>query len=239
VRRAYDEYGNLVETGYYDRHEQLVAVLGKVARITASYSEDGLLKARASYGVGGRLVADPYGVARYEFTYDEQGNRTGETFFDPEGNAVRCRMGYARAAFSFEEDGRLVKSRFYDEKGKQLATQVVVQEATSSRAPGVAPLEKGDVIVSYAGRKIDNVQQLINLKRAEDFGRPDRPLEVQRNGEPLTLAVPSGPLNRASSWRAFRQLGPAVAPRPFGTQMLVSVSLQGATLETHAVADEE
>src|SRR5262249_51441530 len=61
VRRAYDEYGNLVETGYYDRHEQLVAVLGKVARITASYSEDGLLKARASYGAGGRLVADPYG----------------------------------------------------------------------------------------------------------------------------------------------------------------------------------
>src|SRR5262249_39222956 len=137
--------------------------------------------------------------------YDDAGNLTRLAFVGPEDGPFVGHQGYAWAEYSYDAQGSLTGSRYLDAKGNPVRTQVIVlapllfssvRAFTDRKEP---PFKRGDVLVGYAGKKIVCARQFFELKRNEDFDREEREVRILREGQAMTVKIPSGPLQLRSS----------------------------------------
>ena len=138
------------------------------------------------------------GISRYRFAYDQQGNRASEAFFDAEDAPVAGLTGYARATYRYDQGGNLTEWQFFGPGGEAVATRVVVRGRDVPVGPMPTPdmptvlLEKGDVVVRYAGVAISSTRQLHDMKRREDSDRAPREAVVVRGGKQVKVMLPAG-----------------------------------------------
>jgi serine protease Do len=76
--------------------------------------------------------------------------------------------------------------------GLQRVRGARINEVTPNSPAAAAPLLPNDVILEYAGVRVENDSHLINLVNLTEVGR-DIPLVVYRDHKPLRMTVKVGP----------------------------------------------
>src|SRR5262249_8305044 len=143
------------------------------------------------------------------------------------------------AEYTYDAQGSLTGSRYLDKEGKPVRTQVIVQlpRLFSSARGGLdrteLPFRRGDILVGYAGKKIVCARQFFELKSIEDFDREEQEVQILREGQPVTVKIPSGPVQLRST-RIVRMRGAATLLRPDPNLLPTLLGL-----ETVAVKKEE
>lgn len=71
--------------------------------------------------------------------------------------------------------------------------RIVVGSVIETSAADQAGFQRGDIVMSYDGQRIWNGQELTELRSAGESGAPTS-VEVMRDGVPMTLTIPRGPM---------------------------------------------
>jgi hypothetical protein len=226
IKRTYDEHGYCTDRARFDVEGKPTTGNGEVFRTAWRYDGQGRLTEVATVGADGKPAAGRNGVARSTRAYDDRGNVTAEAFFGADDQPTHGRFGYCRAVFTYDAENRLTGSTYLDRAGTPVRTQVVYN-GERRQLLGGGGFRAGDVLVSYDGKELRCARALLRLKRQEPRAAEPKELRILRDGQPLTLRVPTGPIPG---------LGGFAAP-PLGVPPTTSPGRleQGSDLETWAV----
>jgi hypothetical protein len=174
-------------------------------------TKEGFAKKVAEYDANSNLVKEAYfglrdepaysdGVHEAKMTYNERGNRIEEAYFDETGSPTANQDGVARWTAKYSEDGNLLDKTYFDRDGNPVAVELYVDEVQPGGQAKEAGLIKGDVLVSYDGKAVRNLEELrtqINMP-----GDTLRELIVSRNGRRLSFKMKPGVMGIGLKTRA-------------------------------------
>jgi YD repeat-containing protein len=205
VKAKYDEQGNLIELATFDAEGKAKANRQGVARTTWGYDEFGNLAEAATFGSRGKLVANDNGVAKHTRRFDTRYNLMEERFYGADEELTLGSVGYARAEYEYDREDNITKSRYFDTEGKPVKTGVVwlysadrILPLTDAKVPRP---ERGDVIVRYDGEDVYCARLFAQRKQREEQGTGLKEVHILREGEAMTLRIPSGVLRRDDFFR--------------------------------------
>jgi YD repeat-containing protein len=187
VTTRYDQRDQVIETTLSDVTNRKWAQrffdeLGKVLRTTVFL-----------YQNEQTIVHFGRAVAWLTRTIDDRNRVVEEAYHGSDGRLVRNRRGYARSTIAYAARGAAART-YFDVDGKPVATRVVVLEVTPATQAQRLKIRPGDVLVSYDGRPLKEVNDLpVWPPGAPRTGGP-RKLVILRKGNTITVEVAPGPL---------------------------------------------
>jgi hypothetical protein len=219
----YDRSNNLVEVAFYDANSNLIAQSDGYAIVRSKFDSRNNVIESTYYGPDGKPVLTTRGYAAIRMQYDKQDHLTASTYFDQAGKPVcldaiysrYCEMVFAydnlgrtestqymdldghaqiTALFSFDDKGNATGAHYTGRNGEVLEYRETVLKVT----PGTQSeklLRQGDIVMSYAGTRIDTPETLPRLTR-EALGDL-RDLQILRNGKLISLKVKPGTIGYA------------------------------------------
>jgi hypothetical protein len=179
-----DSQGNLTEERALEASGRLVWRLHYTSPMTAQYTDP----------QGFPTPRTPSGAAYVRFVWSEEGWPREIWHLDRLGRPAPDRNGSARLTFGYNAHDHEVDQAAFDLAGKPVPLQVVIDQVTPALQADRLGLQRGDVLVKYAGNLIRNGQRFLYDRWLEQPGEPARDLEVLRRGTPLTVAVSPGAL---------------------------------------------
>jgi len=136
--------------------------------------------------------------------YDERGEEIEEAYFDETGRPTTNKNGIARWTTNHSE-GAPADIEYFDRDRNSIAVQVYVSEVVPGGQAKEVGLVEGDVLVSYDGKPVRNVQDIPTWVNTP--GETLRELIVSRNDRRISFKVKPGKIGIAMDTRA----APAVA----------------------------
>jgi hypothetical protein len=192
-RQAFDERGNRIELDFFGADGNPTLNNEGIARITYNYDTRGNEVRRAFFGVDGKSTLINVGYASSRQAFDERGNRIELDYFGTDGKPIVIPMGFAKIAYSFDDVGREIRATYFDAQGREISMQVVVRsvmKGTTAERIGLVP---GDRILSYDGKRLSSVTQLVDMV-TDASGATRRRLVIRRGSEELSFEVGAGRL---------------------------------------------
>lgn len=110
-KNEYDEFGNCVQTRYYNSQQEPY-LKGSTACITQYRYEGFRLIEQIYSGVSGKMEEGPNGYAKVSIKYDERGNVVEVLYFD-ESNSLR-RRSYAKVEKGYNSRGQITREAYYN-----------------------------------------------------------------------------------------------------------------------------
>lgn len=116
--------------------------------------------------------------------------------------ALQNDQNQARTSSAADQLRAKIGDEYYERylKANNRSTSVSVGSILESSPGEIAGLQTGDRIVRYAGERVFNVRDLNNLTVQGTVGESIL-LEVERNGTPVQLTIPRGPVGINTSRR--------------------------------------
>lgn len=116
---TFDKLGGLCEEYFLNEKEELIPIVGGIARIVNEYDSKGRECSTLYYGTDNKLCLHPEdGYAKYIIEYDEYGNRTNEAFYGINDELVDCRYGYAQNTTVYNTNGMLTSDVYRNAIGE-------------------------------------------------------------------------------------------------------------------------
>ncbi len=127
VTYKYDEYGNCIETTYYNEKEEIVdvtiAYYGTYAKVVEEYEEDSYYCImKAYYSADGELCIQEEGYALIRYEYDDNGYCIKTSYYGENEEPVMI-IDYDKTYFSVEKEymigssSNVIKTTYYDVDG--------------------------------------------------------------------------------------------------------------------------
>ncbi|WP_241018587.1 PDZ domain-containing protein [Paraburkholderia sp. Tr-20389] len=220
VRRQFDRNNNQTELAFYDEMGRLIQQSDGYAIERGKFDSRGNQIEYAYFGVDEMPVQSIRGYASVRSHYDMHDHQISEAYFDRSGARTCPDIVYTRYCtkeFAYDAIGRLKSIRYVGPNGDVLVTatfdldanektpavryagthgealeyhEVVLNVDPNSQAEKL--LKKGDIIVSYAGFRIESSETMTRLTR-QSLG-DSRELKVLRDGKLISLQVKPGRL---------------------------------------------
>lgn len=217
-RQKYDRSNNLTEVAFYDANGNLIVQSDGYAIVRNKFDSRNNNIESVYVGTDGKPTLTTRGYAAMHMQYDKQDHLTVVTYFDQNGKPVCLDAIYSRyctMVFAYDDLGRMDSTQYtdldghtaisgvfiFDDKGNTIGVQytgrngevIEYRETVLKVTPGTESeklLRQGDVVMSYAGIRIDTPDTLSRLTR-ESLG-DSRDLQVLRDGKLITLKVKPG-----------------------------------------------
>jgi PDZ domain len=192
VTYRYDERGNGVEIAFFGADGKPTLDKDGYARWTAVYDERGNQVETAYFGVDGKPISDAGRGATSLVEKDAKGRIVSKIVHDAEGHAVPIDGIGKKAQYSYADGDQPISVIYLDERNKVIPVEVEVKDIIADSTAAKVGLQLGDRLLSYAGQKMNSVQQLIAL-----VGKPGadaRKLVYRRGQNTVTVEVSPGRL---------------------------------------------
>ncbi|WP_233856168.1 nSTAND1 domain-containing NTPase [Paraburkholderia sp. HD33-4] len=214
----YDRSNNLIEVAFYDANGNLLVQSDGFAIVRNKFDSRNNKIESVYDGPDGKPALTTRGYAAKRMQYDKHDQLTAVTFFDPAGKPVCLDATYARyceMVFAYDKMGRMDSTQYmdldghaqitgvfsFDDKGNTTGVHYIgrngevveYRETVMKVRPGTESeklLRQGDVVMIYAGIRIDTPDTLSRLTR-EALG-DSRDLQVLRDGRMISLKVKPG-----------------------------------------------
>jgi PDZ domain len=195
----YDDRSNWTAEEYYGCDGQRCLTKDGFAKKVAEYDANSNLVKEAYFGLRDEPAYSD-GVHEAKMTYDERGNRIEEAYFDETGKPTANQDGVAQWTAKYSEGGNLLDKTYFDRDGNAVAVEPYVDDVQPGGQAKEAGLIKGDVLVSYDGKAVRNLEEL--QTRIKMPGDTLRELIVSRNGRRLSFKMKPGLMGILISVRA-------------------------------------
>jgi PDZ domain len=185
----YDERGNQVEWACFGLYsEPTIHQIWGYHIWKATYNERGCQISGEYAGIDGKPRVVKTGCAKFTAKFDERGRQIEEACFDESGIPI-AKNGIARYDTNFDEKGNAAMVWYFDRDGKRTEGQVYADEVFPGGQAAAAGLLAGDVLISYDGRAIIYLPELIAWVRT---GGASRELVVSRRGRCIRFRMKPG-----------------------------------------------
>jgi eukaryotic-like serine/threonine-protein kinase len=165
----------------------------------------GFVTYKMAYDTEGRLTEESFldaegkPVAHKELLYsrgttvfDTRGNAVKVEYFGTDGRPIEGVQGFARVERSYDEKGFILKASYFDAAGHGHYTLVTVDSLIAGGAGEKLGIKAGDVLIEYAGRKVDFVSNFLLARRLEPVNGPSQTCRVLRDNKELTFQFSPG-----------------------------------------------
>jgi YD repeat-containing protein len=188
--KQFDARSHLIELTYF-------GVDGKPALFQAGYAgyrqefdAHGNLVERTFLGTDGKPIEVPgSGLASVSWTYDTRDYLTEESYFGIDGQPASS-SGCVRITYSYDDTGKQTGVTYWDAQGHPMQIDIAVTQVIPGMAGERSGLTAKDVILTYAGRKVDSIAKFDDL--IAEAGADYRIMTVRRGSETLSFSVPQG-----------------------------------------------
>ena len=186
----YDERGNQVEWACFGLYgEPTIYQIWGYHIFKATYDERGCQISGEYAGIDGKPRVVKTGCAKFTAKFDEHGRQIEEACFDESGKPI-AKNGIARYDTNFDEKGNATMVWYFDRNGKRTDGQIYAEEVLPGGQAAAAGLLAGDMLISYDGRAIIYMPELIAWVRIP--GGASRQLVVSRRGRCIRFRMKPG-----------------------------------------------
>ncbi|PYI87523.1 MAG: hypothetical protein DME26_05880 [Verrucomicrobia bacterium] len=190
TRMAYDERGNQTNSAFLGTDGLPITTTSGYASVAMKWDERRNRIEWACFDREGLPAIDrSVGNHLLRVAYDERGNPTNTVYLGTNGLPTLTKDGYARIVRKWDELGTQVELKYFDDQDRLLRArdEVYITQVVSGEQGERVGLRVGDVVISYDGMNITNVQQFIKLTQSP--GESEREIIVSRNGHPVEPPV--------------------------------------------------
>ena len=186
----YDERGNPVEWAFFGLYgEPTIDQIWGYHILRAAYDERGYRISGECAGIDGKPRVAKTGYAKFTAKFDERGRQIEEAWFDESGKPI-AKNGVAKWDTNFDGKGNATMVWYFDRNGKRTDGQVYADEVIAGGQAAAAGLLAGDMLISYDGRPIIYMPELIAWVRVP--GGASRELVVSRGGRCIRFRMKPG-----------------------------------------------
>ena len=196
----YDKRGNEVEWACFGLRDEptMDQVFGN-HMVKNTYDERGYKIGLEYYGLDGKPCLTKNGYAKVAAKYNERGDEIEEAWFDESGNPLATN-GVAKWTKNYDENRHATVLTYYDADGKLTYAQIYIAAVVPGGQAEAAGLLVGDVLVSYDGKAVTEVSELIDWVRKP--GDALRDLVVSRGGRRMSFEMKPGVMGVLPAVRA-------------------------------------
>jgi YD repeat-containing protein len=191
-RARYDGRSKQIEMTFFGVDGKPVLTTSGCHRWTARYDGRGHKIEAACFGTDDRPAVWTNGHHRWTAKYDERGNQTEEAYYGLDGKPTRLKNGYARLTWKYNDQKQQIDKAAFDADGQPVPLEVYLREVSPGGRAERLGLRVGDVLVSSAGRPVQNSARFAHGRRTEQPDDAPRTLEVLRQGQQLAFAISPG-----------------------------------------------